>query len=55
MTTTTEPEVKWSQDQMVEVLLNEPDDFSKGKRNSHKNWCSIKKGKEIISKLPYLT
>ena len=27
----------------------------KKKRNSHKNWCSIKKGKEIISKLPYLT
>ena len=22
-----EPEVKWSQSQMVEVLLNEPDDF----------------------------
>ena len=29
MTTTVEPEVKWSQDQMVEVLLNEPDDFLK--------------------------
>ena len=26
MTTTVEPEVKWSQDQMVEVILNEPDD-----------------------------
>ena len=22
-----EPEVRWSQDQMVEVILNEPDDF----------------------------
>ena len=27
MTTAVEPEVKWSQDQMVEVTLNEPDDF----------------------------
>ena len=27
--TTTEPEVKWSQAQMVEVTLNEPDDFLK--------------------------
>ena len=29
MTTTVEPTVQWSQDQMVEVLLNEPDDFLK--------------------------
>ena len=29
MSTTVEPEVNWSQDQMVEVLLNEPDDFLK--------------------------
>ena len=28
-TSTQEPEVKWSQDQMVEVLLNEPDEFIK--------------------------
>ena len=27
--TTTEPTVQWSQDQMVDVLLNEPDDFLK--------------------------
>ena len=27
--TTTEPEVTWSQDQMVEISLNEPDDFLK--------------------------
>ena len=24
-----EPEVKWSSDQMIEVTLNEPDDFLK--------------------------
>ena len=29
MTQTVEPTVQWSQDQMVEVLLNEPDDFLK--------------------------
>ena len=29
MTFVQEPEVKWSPDQMVEVLLNEPDDFLK--------------------------
>ena len=23
----TEPEVKWSTDQMIEITLNEPDDF----------------------------
>ena len=26
-TSTVEPQISWSQDQMVEVLLNEPDDF----------------------------
>ena len=29
MTTTVEPTVQWSQDQMAEVILNEPDDFLK--------------------------
>ena len=29
MNNTVEPTVEWSQDQMVEVLLNEPDDFLK--------------------------
>ena len=29
MTATVEPTVQWSQDQMVEVVLNEPDDFLK--------------------------
>ena len=26
---TVEPTVQWSQDQMIEVILNEPDDFLK--------------------------
>ena len=29
MTQTTEPQVSWSQDKMIEVKLNEPDDFLK--------------------------
>ena len=29
MTATAEPIVEWSQEKMVEVLLNEPDDFLK--------------------------
>ena len=29
MTAFAEPEVKWSSDQMIEVTLNEPDDFLK--------------------------
>ncbi len=29
MSTVQEPEVKWSPDQMVEVVLGEPDDFLK--------------------------
>ena len=29
MTGFTEPEIDWSQDQMIEVTLNEPDDFLK--------------------------
>ena len=29
MSAMVEPTVQWSQDQMVEVLLNEPDDFLK--------------------------
>ena len=29
ITRTVEPQVNWSQDQMVEVKLNEPDDFLK--------------------------
>jgi hypothetical protein len=29
MSVVTEPEVKWTPDQMVEVILNEPDDFLK--------------------------
>jgi len=29
MSVVQEPEVKWTPDQMVEVILNEPDDFLK--------------------------
>ena len=29
MTQTAEPQVHWSQDKMIEIVLNEPDDFLK--------------------------
>ena len=48
---TQEPQVNWSQDQMVEVLLNEPDDFLKVRETLNKNWCSIKKRKETYTKV----
>ena len=34
MTMTVEPTVDWSQDQMLEVVLNEPDDFLKLEKHS---------------------
>ena len=33
MSVVKEPEVQWNPDQMVEVTLNEPDDFLKVQRN----------------------
>ena len=47
MTTTTEPEVKWSQDQMVEVLLNEPDDFLKVRETLTRIGVASRKEKKI--------
>ena len=41
MTMTVEPTVEWSQDQMVEVVLNEPDDFLKVPRNSDPYWSCV--------------
>ena len=48
-----EPEVNWDSNQMVEVTLNEPDDFSQGKRNTDSYWCRIEEGEENISVLPH--
>ena len=39
MSNTVEPQYHWTQDQMIEVFLNEPDDFLKSERpNTY--WCS---------------
>ena len=46
MTQTTEPQVNWSQDKMIEVRLNEPDDFLKV-RDSDKDWCCFCKEKKL--------
>ena len=47
MTTTVEPEVKWTQDQMVEVLLNEPDDFLKVRETLTRIGVASRKEKKI--------
>ena len=49
----TDPTVEWSQDQMVEVFLNEPDDFLKVRETLHTYRSGIKEGEETLSVLPY--
>ena len=46
-TSTREPEVSWSQDQMVEVLLNEPDDFLKVRETLTRIGVASRKEKKI--------
>ena len=45
--TTTEPTVQWSQDQMVEVTLNEPDDFLKVRETLTRIGVASRKEKKI--------
>ena len=47
MTTAVEPEVKWSQDQMVEVALKEPDDFLKVRETLTRIGVASRKEKKI--------
>ena len=47
MTTTVEPEVSWSQDQMVEVTLNEPDDFLKVRETLTRIGVASRKEKKL--------
>lgn len=42
-----EPEVKWSPDQMVEVILNEPDDFLKVRETLTRIGVASRKEKKI--------
>ena len=46
-TSTQEPEVKWSQDQMVEVMLNEPDDFLKVRETLTRIGVASRKEKKL--------
>ena len=43
----TEPEVKWSTDQMVEITLNEPDDFLKVRETLTRIGVASRKEKQI--------
>ena len=42
-----EPEVRWSQDQMVEVILNEPDDFLKVRETLTRIGVASRKEKKL--------
>ena len=46
-TSAKEPEVSWSQDQMVEVLLNEPDDFLKVRETLTRIGVASRKEKKL--------
>lgn len=47
MTTTVEPTVQWSQDQMVEVFLGEPDDFLKVRETLTRIGVASRKEKKL--------
>ena len=51
MSVVRESEVKWSPDQMVEVVLSEPDDFLKVRETLTR--IGVASRKENISILPY--
>jgi len=46
-TVTVEPEVHWSQDQMIEVVLNEPDDFLKVRETLTRIGVASRKEKKL--------
>ena len=48
MTFVQEPEVKWSPDQMIEVLLNEPDDFLKVRETLTRIGVASRKDKKLF-------
>jgi len=47
MSVVTEPEVRWSQSQMIEVILNEPDDFLKVRETLTRIGVASRKEKKI--------
>ena len=51
--TTQEPQVNWSPDMMVEVLLNEPDDFLKVRETLTRIGVASRKEKKLIRVVIY--
>lgn len=49
MSVVKEPEVKWTPDQMVEVILNEPDDFLKVRETLTRIGVASRKEKNCIN------
>ena len=49
-----EPEIKWSADQMIEVTLNEPDDFLKVRETLTRIGVASRKEKKIYQSCPIL-
>jgi hypothetical protein len=45
--TTVEPKVNWSQDQMIEIVLNEPDDFLKVRETLTRIGVASRKEKKL--------
>ena len=48
-----EPEVRWSADQMIEVTLNEPDDFLKVRETLTRIGVASRKEKKDLPVLPH--
>ena len=48
-------EVSWKQEQMLEVSLNEPDDFLKVRETLSRIGVASRKEKKVISILSYFT
>ena len=55
MSTFVEPEVSWSQDQMIEVVLNEPDDFLKVRETLTRIGVARVKKRKFISPVIFYT
>ena len=51
----TEPEIDWSQDQMIEVKLNEPDDFLKVRETLTRIGVLQEKKKRFTNRAIYCT
>ena len=55
MSVVQEPEVKWTPEQMVEVTLNEPDDFLKVRETLTRIGVASRKEKKIYQSCHILT